>query len=201
MEETEFAGLLVEAYLEERLENNLAQLSEYCTKNTDQILKSLLDNFKMVLAQGILLQKNGQVGEFKYLAISFLRSLIMEKDYRLRLDLYDASYFLSKVECSGYLELGYIWKYLDGDLEALLGELRECGAKYASYEIDEMKKEYLMTYVPVIQLFLLENLEAILSIPEFAELQKTADFKIIYGEYLDQTQIIYDAQAPESEGA
>jgi hypothetical protein len=198
MDVTQFATDLVEASLILTMEANLDKIAEYCQKNDDQLSKSFCDSFQILLQKGMALQKAGKLGEVAYLAISVLRTFIMERRLQLRLDLYDATYFLSKVECSAYLDVAYIFKYIDSDINALVADLKECGGKFNSIEVDELKKDYIDTYSVVAQTFIAQNVPAILGLSEYGLLRKTGDFKIIYGEYLDRTVTIYDAAAIES---
>jgi hypothetical protein len=199
MDVTQFASDLVEASLMLKLEANLDKIAEYCQKNDAQISKSFCDSFQKLLQKGIALQKTGKFGEVAYLAISVLRTFVMDERYQLRLDLYDPSYFLSKVECSAYLDVEYIFKYIGSDINDLVADLKECGGKYNSIEVDVLKKDYIDAYAAVAQTFIAQNIPAILGLKEYDLLKKTLDFKIIYGEYLDRTVTLYAAAATENE--
>lgn len=117
----------------------------------------------------------------------------------MRLDLYNKDYFLDQVECSGYLNLDYLFKYLDADIDSFIADLKQCGAKFVSYEVDQIKKEYIEVYASFAQDYLAELIPTILELKEFALLKKTPDFKILYGEYHDRTVVLYDALHPDNE--
>lgn len=200
MDEKEFAAELAEAALMLQVEDNLDQFAAYCQQHQERISQAFCHSFQTLFQKGLELQAQGRLGPVAYLAIAVLRTLLMEGCYQLRLDLYDASYFLSKIECSAYLDLEYLFKYIDTDINGLIADLKECGGKYPTYEIDNLKKEYISVYAAIAQAFLVQNLPAILGLAEYKLLKKTADFKIIYGEYLDRTAVIYDAAASSGAG-
>lgn len=178
---------------------SLDQFTEYYQKNEVQLRKDFCQPFAQLFKKGRVLQDQGKKPAIAFLAISVLRSFILNHCYQLRLDLYDNSYFLDPVECSIYLDLEYLLKYIDTDIDAFIGSLKECGAKYTTYEVDRIKKDYIEVYASFAQDYILEQLSDILALKEFAVLQKTDDFKIIYGEYLDRTEVIYPAVSESGE--
>jgi hypothetical protein len=182
-----------------RASDSLEQFTDYYQKNEAQLKKEFLRPFQELFKRGSTLQTERKQQEIAILAITVLRSFIMEHCYQLRLDLYNAAYFLDPVECSAFLNLEYLFKYIDTDIEQFINGLKECGAKYTSYEVDKIKNNYIEVYASIAQDYLAEQIPAILELKEFSLLKKTPDFKIIYGEYHDQTVTIYDATASESE--
>lgn len=202
-EEIDFVKLvtnLAESELILRAKASLEEFYEYCQKNETQLNKEFRQPFQDLFKKANILQNQGKQQEIAYLAITVLRSLIMEHCYQLRLDLYNASFYLDPVECSAYLNLDYLFKYIDADIDPFIADLKDCGCKYTTYEIERYKKEYLEFYAAVAQTYIEQNLPLILELKEFGTFKKTPDFKIIYGDYYDKTVTLYDATPESSEG-
>lgn len=192
MEDKQLIMNLLEARLTIQVQENLLEISNYCTDNAEEVAKAFKESFKNLFDKVVSLQTQGYKREIGYLTISVLRTFSMDKNYKLRLELYDKSFFLDKIECCEYLDIGFIMKYIDKDIELLLNELKDIGMKYKEYEIDELKKNYIGTYIDVIHEFLTNNLTNIFEVPEYDKLHKSSDFKIIFGEYLDKTVTLFD---------
>jgi hypothetical protein len=194
MAENQLALDLIKTNLMLQMQFSLNEFAAYCQKNEVMVSNSFCSCFQALLKKGSTMQMAGTLGEVAYLAISVLRTFIMASRYQLRLDLYDASYFLSKVECSAYLDADYILKFIDSDIDALVGDLKRYGGKINSIEADQLKKDYIDAYSEVVKAFISQNIQTILALKEYSLLQKAPDFKIIYGEYLDRTVTLYEAE-------
>jgi hypothetical protein len=196
----EILAEMAETDLMLRAKVGLEQFTQYYENNQAQLRKEFCQPFQALFKKGSALQNQGKQGEIAFLVITVLRSLIMEHCYQLRLDLYNKDYLLDPVECSGYVNLDYLFKYIDTDIESFITGLKQCGAKFASYEVDRIKKSYIDTYAAIAQEYLVEQIPAILELKEFAALKKMPDFKILYGEYHDRTVTLYDASLGNERG-
>lgn len=186
---------ILEFCMQEKFKENLDSIHNDYLQNCKSIDAVFIESFKEVFKKAIKLQQEEKKGDIEYILISFLRTHIMEDDYRFRIDLYDNSFFLDRVECSGYWDIHFIFQYIQEDMEFFKEMVSQYTYRVEEYEFDLFKKEYATGYSYVAYEYLAGSIEQILKMKEYQCVNKSEKIKIYFGEYMDKADIIYDQEA------
>lgn len=166
-------------------------LYEYARTRERSLCSQIMKGFKELTAKTAGMQKNGEKGEIFALAFSVLRSEIVLKTGKIRFYAYDGHFYLDKepifVEWDGRELFSFIWKLE----ERLIQKAQKFHGKVLESDI---KKFLLYDYTPfVIRLMteLVRKTVKIYGTEWLEELEKTADFRIIAGDYKGSMDEIY----------
>ena len=106
----------------QKFHENLVKLEE----DRDGVVKAEVDKALEKLDRLMLdtyeKQLQGLKSNIAYISISFLRSYLILGEYKVRVDLFDSLFWLDERECSTELELTSVLKYMDDDIEYILGK-------------------------------------------------------------------------------
>lgn len=184
----QFAFDFTEAKLQKQIDDNREEVFTYFEENSEL----LYEPFRQLFRKGRALQQAGQLGAVFVLSITFERQAILDNRYHLRLDLYDQAE-ADEVTCSENWDAGFIFKYIDSDLDAMDAEFTQ---KWTAAERLESKTGYMFAYIDVAENLWTQHIAEVLALEEWQQLQKTADYKVVFGEYQNPAslQIIYDAK-------
>lgn len=189
---------LLEKFLEitmtEKFGQNLEELQKAYYQEKDKVDQSFLKSFTNVFEKAIYLQKSKYKGPIGFIVISFLRTSIIENNFEYRIDLYDNSFYLDKVECSGYWNANFFFQYLNNDVEILQMIIREYIGKVKQYELEFFKKEYAASYNLLVNEYIIHNITSVIKTEEYKMIVKDQNIKILSGEYMDKLNLIYDGE-------
>lgn len=189
---------VVENFLTEQtaswLEEDIPLMEQEFSANKEQIVASLSNSIGQLCREYEKEQESGNKGPAAHLCISFLRTHILEEDWRYRLVLYDEKSYLDLAECTINWELEFVWKYL----KTRLNELRTI-VKTGIYvntvkerHLSQVKLEMAEQYHQIGMICTKLVIADAIQVPEYRTLQKVANFKIGMGEYRDKILLIYE---------
>ncbi|WP_297420148.1 hypothetical protein [Clostridium sp.] len=185
----------LEKYLADRWIDEFGNIDEKYKKNKDKIEEELKLKFESICKFGISLQEQGLKGEIKYIYFSVLRtSLLLKNKGEFRLDLYDERWFLDKAECSINISLDFIYELFFKHIEELKEKKKGYVRNIREVDIDYIMLEEANKYHILAAEFLKDIIENLLEVPAYKKLKKMEDIKIMAGEYMDFTEIIYTKQ-------
>jgi len=190
----ELLGKFQGKYVSDRWIDEFIQIDERYKNNVAIIEKDLIYKFDSVCKQGICLQEKVLKGEIKYIYFSLLRTRLIKNRGVFRIDLYDENWFLDKVECSINLELDFIYDSLFQHMEELNEKKKEHGRNITEMDIENIKLQEADKYHILAVEFLKNFMEKFIEVPSYKEMKKSEDIKILAGEYMDNTEIIYPKQ-------
>lgn len=181
--------------IDKRYKNNMVSIEEELKAKFDSVCKL-----------GSELQEKEAKGEIKYIYFSLLRTSFFKNKWLWRIDLYDEKWFLDKAECSINISLDFIYSSFFQKVE----ELKEKKKQYAHIKkvrstnmnfrlITDMDIEDVMLgeadkYHTLATEFFKEIIEKLIKVPYYEKLKKSKDMKIMSGEYIGASEIIYPSQ-------
>jgi hypothetical protein len=144
------------------------------------------------------LQKQGIKGKISFIAISYLFSGALTKDYQVQIALYDENAYMDKVETSVYWNPTFITKYYEEDMNYMVGILRSKIVQLQDSEIQKLALTYIGEYFRIIGKFMVDNCEMFHEVEKFNELQTAQKLSVSYGGYMENGLEIYEFTVTDS---
>ncbi|AOR23486.1 hypothetical protein [Clostridium taeniosporum] len=187
-----------EKYVKERfIEERLKIYEKF--NNRESIKKELIDNFDYVCKVSNDLQNKNLKGKIKYIYISYLRTNIIENSGFYRIDMYDEKWFLDKEDCTGNLNLSFIYEPLFNHISELLEKKKAYGRTITEMDVEKIKISEGNKYHNVV----IDILESIvcdfLNCESYKEMKKSEEIMIFVGEYRDEVKLIYENSPSKEE--
>lgn len=188
---------LVQARLEEVKGNIAAEIE----KNWLTILKNFQDAFDEVFQKGTKMQKAGAKGAIAYVCIGILRSSLMTKTYQMRIDLYDKNLHMDQRECASPWAVDFLFKWLDEDVIYFTKCARQKLVRIQDAEMVIFMQEYQENYFDILETFCAQHIHDVIQIKSWGGLNKEAQVKFTFGEFLDQGIYLKIVDRPVDEGS
>jgi len=179
----------VEEFLLSRIEPNLEKLEKYLEENKDVIAKDFIEKLNALSELGIIQQRAEVKEPIKYLYISYLRSSILTESYEFRLDLFNDIIWLDKEETAVYWTLGFMFQYIEQDVNDAKELLRNEGP-IPKFYFEEIKYIYSQCYFPFVILVVDKIIEEAMAKSNFYRLVTAESCKVLFGGYMEQAEII-----------
>lgn len=189
----------LQPYMEERFKESCRQMQIEIEKNGHAIWNELQETISKLLLYIDDMQKDHKKNEIKYFVCSFFRYSI----YLGRLEFYihamDEGFYLDEQEtgiyyCPQFLQTPYL-----EDINYLHKKTAEKFMRIQEYELLNVNEEYIEFYYSIMYK-MLENVSGlIMETIEKSSILISDDFKIIYGEYMDNATILYTKKRDENE--
>lgn len=173
---------------------------EFYRENKEEIDSKLRKKFDFICQKCIEMQNGNVKGEINYIYFSFLRTSLLEGKGEFRIDFYDENWFLDKNECSVNIELDFLYKSLF-ELEPQLKERKmEYGRTITDMDVEYIILDEADKYNILCTEFLrgIVN-EQFINVPSYKEMKKSSSIKILAGEFMGESEIIYEADSEETE--
>ena len=144
-------------------------------------------------------QSQQKKGELKYLAFSLLSYGLFMDRLEMRIDAMDDGFYLDVAESSGHYQFTFLQdRYLD-DLEFLYKKAHEKFIRLQNHELEQIKRKYAEFYFSIIYQITESLTELIVETVADSEIPVAEDFKVIFGEYMDQAVILYTGEKKGNE--
>lgn len=189
----------IEKYAADSFAVELFNIDDRYKENKELIDKSFMISFVGLCKKALKLQKEGKKGSIKYIYFSFLRTSIMENKAFYRFDAYDENWFLDQAECSTLWKADFILSSLFKLCRELEIKKAEYGKAVTSMDIEKIKLLEAQKYNITAYEFIKEMVPKLIEMPEYLEMNKTSDLAISFGEYMDQSEVIYKASEAEKQ--
>ncbi|EKQ50991.1 MULTISPECIES: hypothetical protein [unclassified Clostridium] len=178
-------------YVGDRWIDEFNYIDEKYKNNKDLIQEDLKSKFSSVCKLVKSLQEQGTKGEIKHIYFSLLRTSLLENKGEFRIDFYDERWFLDKVDCSVNINLDFIYTSLFKHMEELKEKRKEYGRTITDMDIEEiMLLESNLYHILSVE-FLRNFIDALLELPSYKEMKKSTDIKVMVGEFMDVSDLIY----------
>ena len=187
-------------YVDDIWVNEFIKNDEFYRDNKEEIDFKLRQKFDFICKKCIDMQKKNLKGEVNYIYFSLLRTSILEGRGEFRIDFYDENWFLDKEESSVNIELDFLYSTLF-ELESLLKNKKmEYGRTITEMDIEYIILDEADKYHILCAEFLKDMVkEQFINLPSYKEMKKSSNLKILVGEFMDETEIIYEENRKENE--
>jgi hypothetical protein len=183
------------------VQDDFADMQQEFFAKRDCIIQSLVEVIRQLYQQAHSLQEQGRKGAASYIWISLLRTSVLQDTWQYRIDLYDHTFVLDREECTVHWEMNFVWDYLKNRMNQL-NEVIRSGRyvnKIRTYHIDKIKLEMAKQYHQQAIYFTQRVIQTVFQNLEDIELDKGTKMKVLMGEYLDHSVVIYEKIQDKSE--
>lgn len=185
----------VEKFYQDYIKNKwieiFVELDKEYQKNLNVIINDVVRDFSKVCQRVIELQKRNEKEKVKYIYFSFLRTNILADNGDFRVDIYDENWFLDNKQCSGSIDMSFVFKYLFNFIEEIKKNSLENKISMSDIELEKIKLEeserYKILAIEYLKTIVLKMVED----EKYKQMIKDENIYIIAGEYMDECQLIY----------
>ena len=185
----------VEKFYQDYIKNKwieiFVELDKEYQKNLNVIINDVVRDFSKVCQRVIELQKRNEKEKVKYIYFSFLRTNILADNGDFRVDIYDENWFLDNKQCSGSIDMSFVFKYLFNFIEEIKKNSLENKISMSDIELEKIKLEeserYKILAIEYLKTIVLKMVED----EKYKQMIKEENIYIIAGEYMDECQLIY----------
>ncbi|KFX57669.1 hypothetical protein FDB15_09010 [Clostridium botulinum] len=179
-------------YVDDIWVDNFIRIDEFYRNNKEDIDSELIKRFDLVCEECISMQNDNLKGQVTYIYFSLLRTSILEGNREFRIDLYDENWFLDKQECSINIELDFLYNSLFEMKSNLKSRKMEYGRTITDMDIEYIILDEADKYHILAVEFLKELVSKFIESDSYKEMKKSSNIKIISGELMDSSEIIYE---------
>lgn len=179
------------AYVTDRLAHTAEALNAKYGTEEKALAGAMAESFDRLFLRAADMQAREQKAEIAWVSVSYLRSSLLTETYDLRIDLYDANFYLDVNEVSGYWNGAFVYAYFREDMAYYTKMAREEMIRIMPGEMKAFMIGYSAHYQAFLRCFCRKHLPRITELPSYQKMQKAADIKFTFGEYLDKTTVIY----------
>ncbi|AIY79964.1 hypothetical protein FDC58_14140 [Clostridium botulinum] len=179
-------------YVDDIWVDNFIRIDEFYRNNKEDIDSELIKRFDLVCEECISMQNDNLKGQVTYIYFSLLRTSILEGNGEFRIDLYDENWFLDKQECSINIELDFLYNSLFEMKSNLKSRKMEYGRTITDMDIEYIILDEADKYHILAVEFLKELVSKFIESDSYKEMKKSSNIKIISGELMDSSEIIYE---------
>lgn len=183
--------------LPERFFSNLAQIHQG-ESDLQADLLHFMDGYFQEIIQA---QQDEQKEPIAYINLSFLRSAVILGNPAYQADAYNRDWYLDEKPCTMSWALASIWQYWQEDrlyLEQTVLNQSQKPRPYP-YEMQWLEMKYAELYHLVAVGFLKRSIGCITELESYRAMAKDETFSIYMGEYLDQSECLFEQAASPDE--
>jgi len=177
--------------VEELSYEQLKKLDAYVQEHYALLLAKFMEQFESYCRKITQMQEAGKKGAIAFVYFSMLRTNILAKRHKLRLDAYDENWYKDRAECSGEYDVGEIFVFFDEYTDILD---KACRGVYAGNKLAEQQsiifdesKKYLIFAAEIMRVGLSEASKT----EWFNSVIRHEVFTVCIGEYQDRADILY----------
>ena len=185
--------------MEEYFNNSCRQFQTDVETHGSEIWNELRCAIDEVLKSVLKVQDKNQKGAIQYIAFSFLRSCLYQNNLEFNIEALDDSFYLDNKETAGGYQPTFLQERYSDDLSLLYKEASRKFVRIQGHELFWIKEQYTHYYEAVVYR-MIENLSGMImrKVSE-SGIHMTDDFKIIYGEFMDKSVVLYTKEKKEDE--
>jgi len=163
----------------------MQQMNKHLSEQSHNIMEQFAAYFESYCKAITQMQQSGEKGAIKYINFSWLRTNILAKNYKLRVEAYDKDWYVDRVQCSGEYDASTIYVFLD-EFEQKIDAARK---KYIdALSIADVKQLLLvesMKYSMIVSTLMQVAVRSAVETPAFQKMLREEDFGIYIGEFQD----------------
>lgn len=180
------------SYMEECFQKSCALIQTELECHANDIWTGLKSCINESLNHAGTMQEQQIKGKLQYLVFSFLQCGIYFDRLELRIDLLDDSFYLDEQESAAYYYPDFLQEKYVEDLNFLQKKAGEKFVRLQNYERVDIKKEYSGFYQSILFRMIESLTEVILELLAECKVLIKEDFKILFGEYMDNAKVLYE---------
>lgn len=164
-----------------------------CEENSREMVHEFLKAFMSAKEQAMICQDNDQKGKLSYILFSNLYSSIFLKNYLIRIDMMDSSFYSDTASSISYWDARNIYYLFEEDVKAISKQIETYLPRIREYEVDYIRYAYIPYYHRITKAFIHSMLNEAISVEGFLPCKDRLDNQvhILFGEYMGQADILY----------
>jgi len=200
MTKTEALAKIRENHLNENFKQNLPLFINSIFENRNNILKSFLTSINETFTKAADMQKDNLKEDIALINISIIRSDAIFNKFNYRIDAFNEKWYGDKVECCVYWNADFLFKLLQEAMEQVFPRFKDYPHILYPYDLQTLKMMEIVKY----HIFAVEAISAMIKqateLESFNKMQKINEFKIVVGEYMDASKIVYPFPKEDEKG-
>lgn len=180
------------------LEEDIPLMQQEFSVKHGEITESLSAVISPLCRQASQQQETGSKGSAAYLCLTLLRTNILDDRWQYRLDIYDEKFYLDRTECTSSWKMDFVWDYLKARLTQLTKAVSSSSMyanKVRPQHIEQVKLDMAQQYHQIAMFCTKLIIEEAIKTTEYTSLRKVPTFKILMGEYMDKSMLLYEEQS------
>lgn len=182
----------LQPYMEECFQKSCSSIQTGLECHAHEIWTELRDCINECLNHAGIMQERRLKGKLQYLVFSFLQSGVHFDRMELRIDLLDDGFYLDEQETATSYYPDFLLENYMEDINFLQKKAGEKFVRLQNYERSDIKTEYSGYYQSVLFRMVESMTEVILELLADCNVQFEDDFKILFGEYMDNAKVLYE---------
>lgn len=171
--------ILMEPYRE-----HIKEWCDICRMEDSESADEFIRAMDALFVQTGTLQRQHRKAAVTFLNIHYLRASLLDGTFRLLLNAYSSRYYFDPMEtdsdwCPKWIRQNYL-----SDMEYLEQQARKRNIRIPRMELQNIRQKHYMDYVLLLPGFCQMNVERVLALSSFSELEVDQEFGIVFGEYM-----------------
>lgn len=179
-------------YMEECFQKSCNSIQTELECHAHEIWSELKDCINECLDHVGIMQEQQLKGKLQYLVFSFLRCGVYFDRLELRIDFLDDGFYLDEQETATSYYPDFLQKNYAEDINFLQKKAGEKFVRLQNYERSDIKTEYLGYYQSILFRMVESMTKVILELLADRNIQFEDDFKILFGEYMDNAKVLHE---------
>lgn len=167
------------------------KIMNYAAEHEREIVLDLAEALDSVIRKVSSHQMGGQKGPLEFINFSFLLSNMMLGQHGLQIDAYDSNYYLDELEASADWRPDWIFTYANNEFDAVIKDLKAAFPRVQQYELDEIKRVYLLNHYSMAIQVLCIILPRAFPLLNLSQVECVSEIKVSCGLYMERQQGIF----------
>lgn len=169
----------------------VAPFEEYLEANEEGLIQKFITCFESYCQQVTQMQKEGKKEPLAHIHFSLLRTNILDKNYKFRIDSYNKNWYMDKKTCSGEYDVSEIFSFISLYETALETERSKYAGQISASDVKSLLLEESMKYTDIITELIRLALKRAVQIPSYQSVLREEYFIIQVGEFRDISYTVY----------
>ncbi|HEY8463778.1 MAG TPA: pentapeptide repeat-containing protein [Bacillota bacterium] len=171
----------------------LLAVEAYFRQHREELAVDFINSFQAICHQAQTMQRQQAKGKIAYVHYSWLRTRILEGDYRVLIQAYDNNWYLDRRECRAEYDAGWLWRFWQEFAAELEMKRRPYLNRITGADLERIILREAVNY----SLYLVNlgrwALYRYETTNGYLEIEREAEFEVRLGEYRDLSEIIFKA--------
>ena len=175
----------------------IQRLCAYVRDNHEALIDKFMCQFEQYCLKITQMQEQGAKNAIGFIHFSVLRTNILARRHKIRLDAYGENWHLDRTECSGEYDVHEFYSFLDEFTDALEASWKASKGKIKLGDVQRALYNESNMYLLFLAEFIRAGLKIASEEPWFQAVKRHEVFVICVGEYQDKFDIIYKEDTSE----
>jgi uncharacterized protein YjbI with pentapeptide repeats len=179
-----------ENYVKQIGQKQLMAAEAYFQSHLEELADGFLNSFRAICRQVLVFQEKQLKGPLGYIHYSWLRTQLLEQDYRVLIETYDGNWYLDRRECVAEYDAAWLWRFW-GDCVAELESKRQPYLdQITAADLELIARREVAKYGQYLVSLARYALNRAELEPEYGALVKEAECEVRVGEYQDLSEVV-----------